>query len=456
MVAKALSEEITATCGYAVRVEAKPMEHKRPQVTPYVWPIRRMGSTKGGPYVTVTPTGLEGTIRQSFEDVWNGRVASSSASQDIIILSDHDTPTETLRARASRACSFEIQDPEQQTAWDNPVMREIRLIAERGQVWAGRSRGREATGLADLGEHERFLATGSSIGSCSEVSTATSETSEDAEDVDDGLRALSSPSGCSDHALLDDTRTISAPTSTPETPSLCSTPYGEAVGTPNVTRDENDVDDVELYACANARVNISPMSRSITRPPPPTSSPASPVPLSFHLGVPHSPPTALPIRPLPTHAPPPVPMADPNGFWRVGGYTARGSEILTYHPHTHTPITKPRTKRFEPAMRPFVHDLSTKVTAEIHRPKADTHACLDAHAMPQHCNPNRPKAHTQPPEPPTSTTSRDSFWTFAATHTVRNDESNATPPTSRESMDGMKLSRLNQPPCPSHSPAGCS
>ena len=140
MVAKALSEEITATCGYAVRVEAKPTEHKRPHVTPYVWPVRRMGSTKGGPYVTVAPTGFEGTIRQSFEDVWNDRVASSSTSQEIIILSDHDTPSETIQARASRACSFEIHDPDKRKAWDSPFMREIRLMTERGQVWVGRPR----------------------------------------------------------------------------------------------------------------------------------------------------------------------------------------------------------------------------------------------------------------------------------------------------------------------------
>ena len=76
--------------------------------------------------------------------------------------------------------------------------------------------------------------------------------------------------------------------------------------------------------------------------------------------------------------------------------------------------------------------------------------------MPHHCNPNRPKAHTQPPEPPASTTSRDSFWKCAATPAARGDETNATPPSSRESLDGMELSRHTQPPCPSHSPADCS
>ena len=106
-------------------------------------------------------------------------------------------------------------------------MREMRLMAERGQVWVGRPRGREVTGLADLDERERLHATGSN-----NESTATSETSEDAEDAEDGLRALSSPSECSDYAPLDDTRTLSEPTSTPEIPSLRSTPHGEAIGTP--------------------------------------------------------------------------------------------------------------------------------------------------------------------------------------------------------------------------------
>ena len=149
-------------------------------------------------------------------------------------------------------------------------------------------------------------------------------------------------------------------------------------------------------------------------------------------------------------------MAGPNGFWRVGGYTAQGCEVLTYHPHTHTPITKPRTKRFEHGVRPFVENFSTKATAEIHRPDTEIHAHLDAHATPQHCSSNRPKAHTQPPEPPTSTTPWNSFWKCTATPAARDDEADATPPSVRESMSGIKLSRHTQPPCPSHSPAVCS
>ena len=73
-VAKALSDEITATCGYDVKVDAKQMDHKRPQVNPYVWPVQKIGSTKGSPYVVVTPMNFENTIRASFEDVWHDRV----------------------------------------------------------------------------------------------------------------------------------------------------------------------------------------------------------------------------------------------------------------------------------------------------------------------------------------------------------------------------------------------
>ena len=75
--------------------------------------------------------------------------------------------------------------------------------------------------------------------------------------------------------------------------------------------------------------------------------------------------------------------------------------------------------------------------------------------MPQHCNPNRPNAHTQPPEPP-SATSRDGFWTCAVTPAARSDETNATPPSSRGNMEGMKLSRQSQPPCLAHPPAAHS
>ena len=140
------------------------------------------------------------------------------------------------------------------------------------------------------------------------------------------------------------------------------------------------------------------------------STQPSPVPRDCEHPI--STPNACAIRPIPTRAPPPAPMAGPNGFWRVGGYTAQGCEILTYHPHTHTPITTPRAKRFEHSVRPSADDFSTKAMSEPRRIHTDARACFDAHAMPQHCNPNRPKTHTQPPVPP-SATSRDGFWTCA-------------------------------------------
>ena len=90
------------------------------------------------------------------------------------------------------------------------------------------------------------------------------------------------------------------------------------------------------------------------------------------------------------------------------------------------------------------------------RPDTEILAHLDAHATPQHCSSNRPKAHSQPPEPPTSTTPWNSFWKYTATPAARDDEADATPPSVRESMSGIKLSRHTQPPCPSHSPAVCS
>jgi len=191
---------------------------------------------------------------------------------------------------------------------------------------------------------------------------------------------------------------------------------------------------------------------STTRQPLPTQP--SPGPLVFEHPI--STPNAHTIRPTPKRAPPPAPMTGPKGFWRVGGYTAQRCEVLTYHSHTHTPITKPRTKRFEHGVRPFVENLSTKATAEIHRPDTKIYAHLDARATPQHCSSNRPKAHSQPPEPPTSTTPWNSFWKCTATPAAREDEADATLPSVREGMSGIKLSRHTQPPCPSHSPAVCS
>ena len=56
----------------------------------------------------------------------------------------------------------------------------------------------------------------------------------------------------------------------------------------------------------------------------------------------------------------------------------------------------------------------------------------------------------------TSTAPWDSFWECTATPAARDDEADTTPPSPRGSIDGIKLSRHTQPPCPSHSPAVCS
>ena len=77
------------------------------------------------------------------------------------------------------------------------------------------------------------------------------------------------------------------------------------------------------------------------------------------------------------------------------------------------------------------------------------------HCTPQHCNSNRPKAHTQPPGPPTTTPPWDGFWECTTTPAARDDGADATQLPSRGSMDGVKLSRHAQPPCPAHSPAVC-
>ena len=116
------------------------------------------------------------------------------------------------------------------------------------------------------------------------------------------------------------------------------------IGFGSASREENDGDEAELRACVDAEFNVSPSSVHTPRPPHPAPLMASPVPLL--LDTPPSPPRAYATRPIPRRAQPPTPMAGPRyGFWRVGGYTAQGCEILVYHPHTHTPIIKPHTQR---------------------------------------------------------------------------------------------------------------
>ena len=74
--------------------------------------------------------------------------------------------------------------------------------------------------------------------------------------------------------------------------------------------------------------------------------------------------------------------------------------------------------------------------------------------VPQQGNPNnRPNAHTQPPEPLTSGTTRDGFWTCAVTPATRGDETNTALPSPRRNMEGIELSRHPQSPCLAHPPA---
>ena len=117
---------------------------------------------------------------------------------------------------------------------------------------------------------------------------------------------------------------MSEPTSTPENPSMCSTPCGEAVESPSVTRGEYDEDDVDLCACANAGVNVSPMSACTTRPPSSTPFLASPVPLLFDS--PHSTPKAC-KHPQPDQCrsvPHPRPCGGPEGILACGGIHSPG------------------------------------------------------------------------------------------------------------------------------------
>ena len=76
---------------------------------------------------------------------------------------------------------------------------------------------------------------------------------------------------------------------------------------------------------------------------PHTTTPTLPRIASPEFGVPQT----HAFRPQPSRAPPPAPTNGPRG-WRVGGYTAQKQEILTYHSHTHTPITKSHARRLEP------------------------------------------------------------------------------------------------------------
>ena len=165
------------------------------------------------------------------------------------------------------------------------------------------------------------------------------------------------------------------------------------------------------------------------------------------LDTPHTPPRACIARPVPTQAPPPAPVANLKGFWRVGGYTAQIGEILVYHPHTHTPITKPHARRFEPAKRPFADSSSTSNSSEMRRIQTDACVRYGAHAVKQPGNPNRPNTQAQPPGPRTCTQrvrrAMASGWNFSLAHAARDDDASPT----NDAIDTKKCRRPEtQPP----------
>ena len=138
---------------------------------------------------------------------------------------------------------------------------------------------------------------------------------------------------------------------------------------------------------------------------------------------------------------------------RVG---AQKHEILTYHPHTRTPITKPHARRLEPitaspwptlALHEQRHISSTN-SNNLNLPSGgDTERiplqppCLKA-----------VHAHSQPSTPLPYATSGD-FWTSTQTPVAREDCANTALPFPRRSADGIKLSRHSQPPSPPQPPA---
>ena len=129
-VAKALSAEVSATCGYQARVEAKPLDHKRPHVA--CDPSRLAGQADRS-----RPGRLERSLQASFDEVWQERTSLSSVSREIIILGDHGMPNDTLLACASRTCTFQIRA----RAWSTGSVgkplhaQDAAHGSERGQVW---------------------------------------------------------------------------------------------------------------------------------------------------------------------------------------------------------------------------------------------------------------------------------------------------------------------------------
>ena len=283
-VAKALSAEVSATSGYQVRVVAKLLEHKRPQVTPYVWSVRQIGADQGDSFVSVSPTGLERTLQASFEEVWQERVPHASVSQEIIILGDHDMPNDDLLARASRTCTFQIREPGAQEAWESSLMRETRLMAERGQVWVGQPR-ETRNKSAIPSEIEQCHHPGLDI-RADRAGLPSIMSNDDVET----RSASSTPSECSSHSSPDDVETLSEATHSSCASDDEAEVWSEAApisdiyvegesAAPNpgstIQSEHNDGDDDEMCTCSDAEPNVSPVGTCSTRPPPPARSIAS-------------------------------------------------------------------------------------------------------------------------------------------------------------------------------------
>jgi hypothetical protein len=185
------------------------------------------------------------------------------------------------------------------------------------------------------------------------------------------------------------------------------------------------------------------------------SNPMNPLPAQPSAQAPHTTTPTLPritspefgvpqthaFRTQPSRAPPPAPTNGPRGLWRVGGYTAQKQEILTYHPHTHTPITKPHARRLESI------DASPWPASASHERRHVSLADPNNHTYPSWSDneraplqsPDLKDLHTypQPPAPSTSATSSD-FWMTSQTPVLRDDDADAILPPSRRCTEGTK------------------
>mmetsp|Transcript_44361 Transcript_44361/g.100199 ORF Transcript_44361/g.100199 Transcript_44361/m.100199 type:complete len:282 (-) Transcript_44361:461-1306(-) len=108
-VAAALTQEVSASCGYPLRVEVKQMAHRRPQTKDFAWPKMRTTAFEGDAHVPITPTGIEVRLKDALIAVMRGDASNIVIEQDTTILSTHDTTNEDFCQRAARACTFEVK-----------------------------------------------------------------------------------------------------------------------------------------------------------------------------------------------------------------------------------------------------------------------------------------------------------------------------------------------------------